>query len=88
MAPYLLVPRQEHRQVHLPVRTHTVESWDAEKRMATELSRLRSKVKRLAEDIRGGAIPVRNAHSAPAFPTEPDRRARAVRIRGDDPDAS
>jgi hypothetical protein len=55
-----------------------VEHWDAEKRIASELGKLRRQVKRLYKDIRGDAIPIRNKDAGPAFPTEPERRLRSI----------
>jgi hypothetical protein len=46
--------------------------------MASQLHRLRREVKRLTEEIRGSAIPVRRPSSTPALPTEPDRKLRLV----------
>jgi hypothetical protein len=55
-----------------------VESWDAEKRIASELEKLRRQVKKLHRDIRGGALPIRNKDAGPALPTQPERRLRSL----------
>jgi hypothetical protein len=55
-----------------------VESWDAEKRIASELGKLRRQVKKLHKDIRGGALPMRNKDAGPSLPTQPERRLRSM----------
>jgi hypothetical protein len=55
-----------------------VEHWDAEKRIASELSKLRRQVKKLHRDIRGDAIPMRNKAGGPTLPTNPERRLRPL----------
>jgi hypothetical protein len=55
-----------------------VESWDAEKRIASELGKLRRQVKKLHKDIRGGALPMRNKDAGPPLPTHPERRLRSM----------
>lgn len=52
----------------------------AEKEMATQLEELGREVKRLHEEIRGSAIPVRghSSRSHPPFPTESERRLRPL----------
>jgi hypothetical protein len=55
-----------------------VESWDAEKRIASELGKLRRQVKKLHKDIRGGALPMRNKDGGPSLPTHPERRLRSM----------
>jgi hypothetical protein len=63
-----------------------VEHWDAEKRIASELSKLRKQVKKLHKDIRGDAIPIRNKGAGPALPTNPDRRIRSMSSDSDPSD--
>ena len=55
-----------------------MEHWDAEKRIASELSKLRRQVKKLHRDIRGDAIPMRNREAGPALPTNSERRLRPI----------
>ena len=59
--------------------------WTAEKRIAAELQRLRRDVKKLHNDIRGGAIPLRPEHAGPELPTEPERKLRSISTPNDDP---
>jgi hypothetical protein len=63
-----------------------VEHWDAEKRIASELSKLRRQVKQLHRDIRGGAIPMRNKTEGPSLPTNSERRLRPIPADNDKPD--
>ena len=52
--------------------------FSTEREMANDLQRLRRQVKKLREEIRGGAIPVKNPKYGPTLPTEPERRARPL----------
>jgi hypothetical protein len=63
-----------------------VEHWDAEKRIASELGRLRRQVKKLHRDIRGDAIPIRNKAAGPSLPTEPERKLRSLAAERDVPE--
>lgn len=58
--------------------TDSVNNWESEKQMATQLRKLRREVKRLTEEIRGSAIPTRRPSSTPSFPTDSERRLRLV----------
>lgn len=53
----------------------------AEREMATQLEELTRVVKRLHEEIRRAALPVRRhpSRTRPSFPTESERRLRPVR---------
>jgi hypothetical protein len=42
------------------------------------LERLRRQVKKLHNDIRGGAIPLRPENAGPELPTEPERKLRSI----------
>jgi hypothetical protein len=55
-----------------------VTDFSTEKELATQLRDLRRQVKKLRDEIRGGALPVRNSDAGPALPTEPERRSRPV----------
>lgn len=52
----------------------------AEKEMATQLEELGREVKRLHQEIRGAALPIRgpSSKSHPPFPTESERRLRPL----------
>jgi hypothetical protein len=68
------------RSVFRPVlRGNHVSDFFAEKEMAKDLRRLRQRVKKLREEIRGGAIPVKNPRTGPSLPTQSERRSRPVR---------
>jgi hypothetical protein len=63
----------------LSVCANNVNDFWAEKEMANDLRRLRRQVKKLREEIRGGAIPLKNPKAGPSLPTQPERRSRPVR---------
>ena len=62
-----------------------VDPWTSEKKIASELEKLRREVTKLHSDIRGGAIPLRPENAGPALPTEPERKLRPMSPDGDDP---
>ena len=55
-----------------------MDHWTSEKKIASELEQLRREVKKLHNDIRGGAIPLRPDNAGPELPTEPERRLRSL----------
>ena len=74
------------RRMWTPAYQKYVEHWDAEKRIASELSKLRRQVKQLHRDIRGDAIPMRNKAAGPSLPTNSERRLRPIPADSAKPD--
>jgi hypothetical protein len=54
-----------------------VSDFSREKELAAELSKLREQMRKLHDEIRGGALPSKPP-SGPTLPTEPERRLRPM----------